>query len=511
MSCTDNYCATSYLCGKLDDVVTQNEGGESIAPYVKVFFGDRENPIITVGNNSSPQWENTAIVKSFQYGTSDGAGCKIEIIDTASGSFNFFIEKLTKCISQASSEYKMGVEWGWIIQNCSSPSNPQVSTRPTGKLIKSDNIQLQLINIETTFAEGKIKYILTGADLLQSVFASRPQECFGTTDQPMALTQAIKKLSMDNEPRFNVEFIQLNKDGQPQPLEWEENGVDGPKAPYKSDGQNKADTIQKWIEPFVSKNRKGIIVYWDSTKEFPTLVVMEDPTSGCNDVTSSDCYSRMILGRYFINSGRCSPVISFTPQINWISALPAILGSGGNSGSSTSGATQVKEKECGVQTNEAGSAQAITVPEHATFVYGEDNALARTEYAQRKNSIATSMVYAQAAAITAELRIQGDPRTDYTHPFNYLGRFISLAVVNPFHLLGGTRDDPLCGEWLASPMCNEVLSNKKWRIIGTDHSISEGSYVTTLKLSLAVPGVELPAGEPFGGSDSQGYVPINTC
>jgi hypothetical protein len=512
MSCTDNHCAKSYLCGRLDDVVTQNEGGESIAPYVKVFFGDPENPTVTVGNNSSPSWDNTAIIKNFQYGSSDGCGVKIEIIDVASGSFNFFIDKITKCISQASSEYKMGVEWGWIVQNCSAPMNSSESMRATGKIIKSDNIQFQLINIETTFAEGKIKYILTGADLMQSVFASRPQECFGTSENPMSLTQAIRKLAGDKEPRFEVEFIQINKDGQPQELEWEEGGKEGPKSIYKSDNQNKGDTIQKWIEPFVSKNRKGIIAFWDSNSKNPKMTIMEDPTSGCNDVSSADCFSAVIIGRYMVNSGKCSPVISFNPQINWISALPAILGAGGNSGSSVSGATKIIEKECDVQTNEAGSAKSAVMPEHAKFVYTETEAgFARYEYAMRKNSIATSLVFAQAAAITAELRIQGDPRREYTAPKFYLGRYISLAVINPFHLLGGTKDDPLCGEWLAQPMCNEVLSNKKWRLIGTDHSISEGSYVTTLKLALAVPGVELPAGQPLGGNDSLGYVPRNTC
>ena len=40
----------------------------------------------------------------------------------------------------------------------------------------------------------------------------------------------------------------------------------------------------------------------------------------------------------------------------------------------------------------------------------------------------------------------------------------------------------------STSICNELLTNKGWWILGADHQIREGRYVTTIKLALPAPG-----------------------
>ncbi|MEI8270457.1 MAG: hypothetical protein WCG45_03745, partial [bacterium] len=41
--------------------------------------------------------------------------------------------------------------------------------------------------------------------------------------------------------------------------------------------------------------------------------------------------------------------------------------------------------------------------------------------------------------------------------------------------------------------------NKRWYLTGINHKISNGSFVTTLKVQLRVPNVTIPATDPLGG------------
>jgi hypothetical protein len=52
-----------------------------------------------------------------------------------------------------------------------------------------------------------------------------------------------------------------------------------------------------------------------------------------------------------------------------------------------------------------------------------------------------------------------------------------------------------CGDWswLASSGCNALLSDRDYWVTAINHSIREGSYTTTLKVSSVNP-VKVPAG-----------------
>lgn len=512
--CLKSAVIGQYLDNKPVNDPLRDAAGEVASPYVKVFFDEGDKPIITVGNKSTPgnlSWEHAAIVKSFDFGVSNGAGCKIEIMDTQNSSFSFFIQKMSKCITSVKNDFKMRVEWGWIVASCLQDGPPQVI--PT-----NGTVSFLISNVESTFAEGKIKYILTGTDVMQHVFASRNYKIFGSEAQPMTLTQAMKQLASQEEPKFDVQFYKYTKDTgfNGDPIEWdgEKKKGEGPPGIWPSDGQNKLNTMRQWVEPFKTKNGKGVIFVWDTQSPTPKLNVLEDPAPKANEQGGDT----PIIARYIVNGGACSPVLSFTPTLNWVSAMAA-LASGGNSGGPVHGETITKkdsprENIQGGSTN-VGTAQSIAVSRYGEYFYGVKNVGKETDLSQEAQRKANNMVVPVQAACKAQLRIQGDPRTDFIHSRYYMGRCVALAVLNPFHITGGSNSDSStnedCGDWLARPMCNEVLSNKRWRISGISHSIREGSYTTTLDLWLPVPGIDLPDGSKLGGSDGGSQLAIPGC
>ena len=84
---------------------------------------------------------------------------------------------------------------------------------------------------------------------------------------------------------------------------------------------------------------------------------------------------------------------------------------------------------------------------------------------------------------------------------------VKIVFLNPFYVFSGGS----CGDWLAAPACNEVLSNKAWIVKAIVHRISEGRFTTTLGLWLGSPGIDLDIGQPLGGAGSGGWVPPANC
>jgi hypothetical protein len=99
--------------------------------------------------------------------------------------------------------------------------------------------------------------------------------------------------------------------------------------------------------------------------------------------------------------------------------------------------------------------------------------------------------------VEADLVIQGNP--DLVATQLIYKQWVSIIVVNPFHLTGGSnKGDGDCPDWTISPPCNEMMTNKGWFVRGVNHSIRDGSYTTTLKVYLTGPGGTKPTGEPLG-------------
>ena len=490
-------CINDYTCGGLRSSVVDFE--DVVAPWVKMYFGDDQTTAITVGNESQPQFGNTAIIKSFQYGRSDGTTTEVEIIDEQGGNFNRFVDKIAKCIGQIDGGSPYGhvaFEFGWTASNCTGLEGGNLGAPGTGggsggSLMRSQRLQGMLIDIEVSFENGVVKFRCTLTDLVQTIFVSRIDETKGDDDQPIPLKQAILELARTPAPGFDVSFE------KPDGTTWD--FLDDPVSRFDADGQNKLSIISKWLEPFVTKDGKGIVPMWDDVRNL--LVLQEDMTPECDETV--DCSGNHI-GTFIVNGGRCSPVISFSPKINFVVAFSTKASGGGTSGQDAAPETKEEGETCPKQPKQVGVQESSGPPtQAASNVFGPKEALPKTNKAQISQAKANGVIQLVPSAITAELTIVGDPRIV---GFNVIGKYVSIVVINPFHIFG----DKGCGDWLAMPGCNEVLSNKNWLIQGFDHQIKEGSFVTTLKLLLATPGNELSNENRFGAS-SNGYRPPDIC
>jgi hypothetical protein len=488
-------CQEQYICGSLN---TGIQDYEVLAPFVKIFFGDPNNPTITVGNESAKQWNNTACIKSFRYGHSNGMDFSVEIMDEEGGSFHLFAEKLIKCISRVTDEKKMGVEFGWIGADCDG-ANFTISSR-----YSSAPLYFIPMHLDVSFVEGRIKFTITGNDAMQIVFSARHSTIQGDDEKRQPLKMAILQLANKDDPKFDVQFKRKSKNGQLSEFSFksDEGGINGPMGVWHSDGQNKLATIQKWIEPFRTNMNKGITALWDaSSPKQQTLILLED-TAPNHDEAVDPC--DVNIGTYVVNGGKCSPVVSFTPSINFVEGM-SNLNTGGDVGASSTGATEVVKKEGQIQTPETGYSTRQPTQQNSNDIKGMKNAKKDDPKSQQAHTKANTLI--NSRTMTADLVLQGDVRPEFLHPILRRGATVSLIVLNSFHIFG----DSACGDWLAQPGCNEVLSNKNWLIMGCFHEIKEGSFTTTLKLELTAPGIDTDAGSPFGGINSGGYVPNNTC
>ncbi len=481
-------CIAEHSC---TNIIKKSIPGTSLTPWVSVAFGNTNNVEITVGNQSSPPG-NHAVIKSFQYGQSCGTGCRLEILDEEGGEFQLFVDKLWKKMEETGAYYDMVIQFGWYIKNCDGSTD--IRRSPFLKFIPT--------HIESVIESGKIKFTVVSTDVGQLVFSSRFTDVLGTSTFPMKLKDAIRQLCIQKEPKLNVQFVDKKL------IEWDFKGFPGggPPGYWQSDGQNKIATIMKWVEPFMTTKNKGIAPVIDNSANdsIPTLYLFEDPKSGCNETV--DCSES--IGTYFVNSGKESPVISFQPKINWVTSMSRLSAATGNSGGFATGAVEQKKKfadtscpdiqtpETGIQTSNATNAQGIDA-------HGMRDAPHQQNLGQLAHSKANGLRIPGigGASISAELRIQGDPSPELSDPKRLLAQTVSLIVVNPFYI-GDSSDS--CGQWLANPACNDYLSNKYWRINGVDHTIKEGSYVTTLSLTLDAPGADIPEDSPLGGIGSGG-------
>jgi len=503
-------CIGSFKRGPFS--IEENIGlqGESVTPIVEVVFSRKGGgeAKITVGNKSAPQFGHEAVIKSFEYGTSNGATCKLEILDEQGGSFHAFVDSIIKCLGTSSSgENQMTVRYGWSTEICSINSTENFNTK---RVQWSSKVNFVPLDMQVNFEGGKVKFIVTATDTMQVAFVGRESKIWGDDENPLPLKEAIIKLFSDNEPKAKVKF--LKRAGGT----WEFEG--DPVCKWQADNQNKLSVVQKWIEPFLTKDKKGIRITYDTSEKIPTLIFWEDPLPRCNESSLSSSS----IGTFIVNGGKCSDVISFSPTINWAAAF-AKLSVAGNSGGSTTGEpTNQNDPEAAgpckkPQTPQTGIQQSIPVSEPGNCVHGED-AVKKTAQSQKAHSKANSFMTDGLQAIEAELKIVGNPLEKFSDIKILVGTTASIVVINPFHLKGSGslpqmingKNEGSCGDWLADPQCNRVLTNRAWIVISVNHAIKEGSFITTLKLVLPVPGIDLPAGAPVGGAGSGDYTP-ETC
>lgn len=521
-------CQKKYGCNQ-PKLPFEGSEGYSYAPFVEINF-ILNGELLTVGNNSRPGSGNTAVIRSMQYGASEGMGVSIEIVDEEGGNFTKSFESINKGLGNIKEDVKnFELDFGWIVtKNCGSESSAASDTlvglpgTQNYEKISVKNsrgpksgISILPLRMNVVYEGGYIKYTLEAQDMMSRVWETK-QECnVGDQDHPVTLKEAIRILAKTGQsPKFHVDFLKsdyltrwdFKKDGDSNKK------GEGPLAVWSTNQQNKLESIRNWIKDYVTKDEKGIVFQHMTKNEYiyhtnqvvdeeAVLVLLEDPGPDACRPTIDQCSmgQEFHLGTYIVNGGNKSPVMSFNPSVNW-TFTPNSCNGGSAVPDSGAAAKQDGKKKCsgGNETSEkqvdCAGAEIANVP-HSSSVGNDDRAA---------DGVDASAAHQKANAfreffspIEAELKILGDP--SYVFPTFFMTKTISLIVINPYHLRSNNEIE--CPDWLAEPVCNSVFSNKNWMVMGVDHQINPGSYITTLKLKLPAPGWDLPPGAPLGGQE----------
>ena len=478
MACITNGEISKYLCGKPEEP----KKGHVYAPYVELNIGGKF--LVNCGNKSFEKDPHTMVISSMQYGLQAGNGgmkCEFEILGEGAASYKTIVELINKTIKLAEPELRnTEFRFGWLLKDCISGVVTQKLCKPIKCLAKKVN---------TNIDKGITKIKLECVDLMDRHNDRRVEKNEGQEGNLKTLKRAIIDLCNSQDPVIQVDF--RNRDGGPLQFEIEPDGI---KAVWKSNELPILSVIRNWVSKIRTKDEYGVYFKYDPEK--PLLIIQEDdqckPDENCNcDFTGKS---------YIVNGGNCSPVIEFSPEIDWILEAG---GFGGFPNAANSG-QMIKNREdkelSPIEATGTGNQQAIpseydfSIPQEGRGILLEKSTSAHTT---------ANKPYDQARSIKGELKIIGE--IDYSNLVETITKYVSIAVISPFQIKGNGP----CN-WLAQPPLNQILSNKKWMIMGVDHQIEAGKYVTTLSVSLPVPNAELSVNDPIGGDGSGGLTMPNT-
>jgi hypothetical protein len=504
-------CVNEYAQGQLygDNYGRGKIDVENYSPFIWIKLYSKEGAagggetnqegaasIITVGNKSYGEF-NTAVIKSIDFGFIDTLEGTVEILDEQGSAFGVFVDSLQKCNSTIGIGSIMDYKVGWVYTGC----KPGVS----GK-VESPTMKAMVGKIEVNYGQI-MKYRVSFTLISPLTYDHRHPITLGEEEvgKDMHLEDAIEKLC-ELPPAIKVKFAWYDQSGNLQfgHHKWTEGGEKGPKNSWKGDRQNKYFAIARWISQYKiddgKKGKSALLVHNPSVHD--ELWVLRDPDASPGETISSGL---LHIGTFIVNGGKCSNVIEFSPKFDFMSAHSLQSSGGGTSGGlkTTNVSLQdEKEKETEGRTccnsEDTGIQQQATVTDQAIRTYGKD-APEKVNEARLLN-IKANKLTTYNSPITADIRIIGDPSAIFFElP---MGKRVSVVVVNPNFLQKATNGS--CTDWLKKSDCNKYLSNKDWLVMGINHSVQEGSYVTTLKLQLMAPGVDNGPKEKLGANDSGG-------
>jgi hypothetical protein len=223
--------------------------GSAVGPSVTCSKTDWTDTIITTGNISQPGNEEKcrAVIKSFQYGwgaQQSGNVCKVQILDEKGSDFEKWVRRLIRNPQSGSNStcqgvYKMRVRWGWMIAGNSGSecpaSIPSVTPLPTciagvdhtdgtpwsnnpKQIICSPDMWFIPDEINCNYQNNKFIFEITGKDPMfrageramdktypEAVQANVPADQV----KKIHFTEAVRWLSYDSTPKFNVSFLSL--------------------------------------------------------------------------------------------------------------------------------------------------------------------------------------------------------------------------------------------------------------------------------------------------------------
>lgn len=526
-----------------------NISGLNPSPFVKLRFEGPTKPNgdpapssfwdyteITTGNISQPynSEQCRAAIKSFQYSwgaIESGNTCKVLIVDELGSSLEKWFQRIFKNmhvdpINDPQGVYKMRITWGWIIagENGECPADmsytgPAYCVDPISSIPVTNNSTApsrficslpcyflpDVLNIN--YQGNKIFYEITGKDLLQRAGEQPTARVYGNDTQKMFFTEAVKHLGEDSIPSFKSVFKRLDENGEikdmqfyvpsgtafgstGEPANRDEIVDKGPYDIWSCHEMSPIQAIRQWITSHGVKAAStelnttgvGIVLNYDPVNR--ELIFWTDGHPSCQSII--DINTR--LKAAYINGGRCSPVLSFTPTVryNFLAAAAAGGLTTTITGDQSKMSDQRENNKCYLPGRGSRTTPVPAGPAMDRVGAGVGNEIEDAAAKQRRATFLHN-------SIEAELRVQGDPSDFLCSPLYGAYRTIALIVLSPFYI-----DDQgwECPVWqnLSSNSCSAIFTSNSWFIKGVDHQIKDGSYSTTYRLVLFPPNSEITPG-----------------
>jgi len=464
--------------------------GHSIAPFIQITM-EGSDTSITVGNRSSPQIDNTASIKSFQYNFSSGYRCRLVVYDEQGGNFSQFMRDIVGCWSDLKpGAVVMKAVYGWTKSGCDGDPSAELS-QPAFFLLN---------NVVADYNQGRIQFEIEGTDLLVKALEGRDNRIIGTDITPRPTLKEAIKILWTEPPNPIITDIEFKKVGSgqspPQDIGFDPLvGKDGPRGTWPASGRDKIGITNSWLRGYTSENKRGWRAITSQTQAGESkLIIMEDPQPIGNTKPQDRC-----IRTYFVNGGNCSRVIEFNPKIKWDFQANAQRRTGDTLERQSSKVAKAEgdkdAPEVAKKSDGAGVQRQSVESVNSREAYPQGEQSQEVKNSAAKNDIAN---YFYHDPIEADLVVQGDPHI--AHPIDVFGKFLKIVVINPYHI---SKTGLGCGDWLLKPdVCNAVLSNNNWMVRSVDHFLQEGLFTTTWRVMLAQPGTVLNPGSPLGNSGS---------
>jgi hypothetical protein len=472
--------------------------GATMSPWVQATF-EMSGVQVTVGNHSSPG--GTAVIKDFELGQEKGLQCRITILDEQGSSFVGVMQDLlkdSKCLG--SGAFSCVVNFGWVMDGCPSAVSIIKNPQPYYMICRT---------IDCNFSAGVFRFTIVATDAMTKMTEYRAETTYGTEQNKIPVTTAIRQMLTTGTPSISsVRFQQTNPDGTATALVFKETGdTKGRLGVWIPNSIDNISAAMDWLSDMVSSNGKGIIPVSNTTVAGGEIVFWEDYTVACGETKNYD--GSNCIGTFYVNGGKLSNVLEFNPKISW--KFAGLTSPGGAMGqqavlANQNGGANPGRTGCDTLLRAAlpSTGSNNTAPVHDNnFDANIANSATTAQVGHDAQQRAFRMLM---SSITADLVIIGDPTM--IDPFLIKQKNAKIIFLNPFYLssTGGS-----CGDWLAAPVCNPVLSNKAWVAEEMTHRISEGKFTTTIRLILATPGVDIDIGQAVGGSGGGGWVPPANC
>jgi hypothetical protein len=545
--------ALRYSCGKL---ATPYFTGNGLDFYqciktgfvtITLALGDETKNIsqktITVGNQSSPYYNNSTYITQFSFGGSTGPGCEFTIYDSSGNDISAFLQGLFRDSCTAVKSNVL-VDFGWILMDQDNNVGARVTNgkqreyrwrsaqytqqaRPyygskypyasvndvTGEIYQdygksnlANRLGFTVSNLEVSAnSNGTWEYKIKCVTLLDNRAQKRLQgRSFGSSRNPVALKRAVAQLVGDgcrdrsqNVPEAAVLWISPgDTPGTSQEIKFSnsEGGEEGPAAAWSPNRQSSTVAARNWTTPINTDRGLGMTMYSDPVIDVPNLVFLEADPEICTNPRAQYCAAKVQPKLiYVVNGGNCSPVLEFNPSVSYTLAARA---QGGTSGSG-SVAKQTNFQPRDVCRNYRGSdkVEVNNTSEgiQTNGVVQENSNMWRfpTVAPEKINQAVSANLLANATAlqnslIEGDLKIMGDPQ--YVNVAQCQGETIGIIYINNPGVsdglaAGGTGPRNQNFDWLAYPQVNSVFSRLDYRIMGVSHSIdSSGVYTTTIKV-----------------------------